>query len=77
MFLISRVLLVVVSGILIAGCVPTRWTKPGATAEDFEQAKQQCQYEVDLHNQGQGANPFSILQLMPECLQAKGWRQER
>ena len=58
---------------LLAGCVPQHWTKPGGTAEQFEQDKAQCMYESDLHTQGAGANPFAALQLVPECLKAKGY----
>lgn len=57
----------------LAGCVPQHWTKPGGTAQQFEQGKAQCMYESDLHTQGAGANPFAALQLVPECLRAKGY----
>lgn len=57
----------------LAGCVPTKWTKPDGDVSQFEQDKQQCIYEADLHTQAPGSNPFAALQLVPECLRAKGY----
>ena len=59
--------------IALAGCVPQHWTKPGGTAEQFEKDKAQCIYESDLHTQGADTNAFAALQLVPECLRAKGY----
>jgi hypothetical protein len=68
-----KLILIAAALVLLAGCVPTKWTKPGADAATFEQDKQQCIYEVDLHNQAPGGNPFNVLTLVPECLRAKGY----
>lgn len=59
--------------VTLAGCVPTRWTKPGGDSAQFEQDKAQCIYEADLHTQGADDNPLAPLQLVPECLRAKGY----
>lgn len=64
---------VLAATLALSGCIPTQWTKPGATAGDFERDKQQCIYEADLHTQDANANPFASLQLVPECLRARGW----
>lgn len=69
----NRMMIAAVGALLLTGCVPQHWTKPGGTESQFDQDKQQCIYESDLHTQAPGANPFAALQLVPECLRAKGW----
>ncbi len=59
----------------LGGCAQSVWVKPGATQAQFQQDKQQCIYEAELH--GQNANPFNILYLVPDCLRAKGYTQMR
>lgn len=65
---------VVFLAILLSSCASMRmqWEKPGATASDFEQDKQQCIYEVQLHN----PNMFlEAIPLISQCMRAKGYVQ--
>lgn len=66
-------LIVVALVLVLAGCTPGTWTKPGATSSDFDQAKQACMYDIQLHNQD--GNPFMAYELLKECMQGKGYTQ--
>jgi len=72
---VKRIIFVVVA-LSLTGCVPQHWTKPDGDSAQFEKDKAQCMYESDLHTQGAGANPLAALQLVPECLRAKGWSSQ-
>lgn len=56
--------------IALGGCVPQNFVKPGGTSEGFETDKQQCIYEVQLH---QGADPLMWPMYVKQCLRARGW----
>lgn len=58
----------------LSGCVSTQFLRPpGVSEAQFNKDKQECIYQADLHTQGAGANPLAALQLVPECLEAKGY----
>ena len=71
-----RTIIFAIALLVTAGCTPTIWSKPDGDNSKFEQDKAQCIYEVNLHGQDSDANPLAILQLLPECLRAKGYVQQ-
>ena len=76
----------------LAGCAtaPVRWTKPGATVTDFDQAKAECQYEAVKSTASmptgyglggaiasgieEGTRQGEVAVL---CMRAKGWAREQ
>lgn len=63
----NRILLVMVLG--LSGCAPAQWVKQGGTPEGFEQAKQECIYDAQLHVH----NVLEMPLVMNQCLRVKGW----
>ena len=43
-----KIRVVMCCALLVAGCAQGTWTRPGATAYEFEQEKAQCEYEAEL-----------------------------
>lgn len=81
-------ILIAAATLSLAACaVPqTNWSKPGASAADFEQDKLQCDYEATSATQrtdysygtlvGQELDRANRkLTLMQKCLAARGWTQ--
>lgn len=75
---------------LLAGCAttqPTVWVKDGASQQDFDQARAQCEYEVAAATQAPDYSYRTIVgqeldramrqrELGVLCMQAKGFRQQ-
>jgi hypothetical protein len=74
----------------LAGCAQTVWTKPGATATDFERVKAVCDYQSEMGTPNEnigygtsGAIASGISEgirkgtLMQKCMIADGWHPEQ
>ena len=73
--------------LLIGGCAPTLYTRPGSSVADFDAQKARCDYETSAATQqvdygyrttlGQAFDQ-ALRQhaLMKKCLVANGWREE-
>jgi hypothetical protein len=67
----KRLMAAVVLAVAVAGCATSKpFYKAGAGAAEFEQDKQQCLYEAQLH---QPNDPLMWLNTVPQCLRARGW----
>lgn len=71
---VCSVIVVIVGGVLASfgSATAPQWEKEGATAADADLAKQQCSYEVKLHNGGK-----TNWDLVYECLKARGFRERK
>lgn len=59
-------------GLLLAGCAQTVWSKPDATAADFERDKAACRFQTA----GSGDPIFAALYL-GDCMRGRGWTSSR
>lgn len=67
-----KIMIAIALVVALSGCATGQWYKDGVTASQFEQDKQQCIYEVQLHN----PNMFlEALPLVAQCMRAKGYVQ--
>jgi hypothetical protein len=60
-----------------AGSWDQGWTRPGASAEDFDRERREC---LQSAAQGKGAQQFGYdspdQQLFATCMQQRGWQRE-
>jgi uncharacterized protein YceK len=76
-------LILLATVLILAGCASQRvWTKPGATAQDFERDKWDCQAQASqmAGSMGDPGNPFNALMvkdLTMDCLRMRGWQANR
>src|SRR5579863_7885143 len=59
--------------LLLAGCAPMAWTKPGATREGLARDRYSCMQEAkDVPYYGPSVGPSGRV-LFKACMEAKGW----
>jgi hypothetical protein len=66
-----KTLTVLTCAVILTGCATTTFTKPGATAEDFERDRAACRFAA--HAAG---DPILAMLAVPDCLRGKGWVRE-
>lgn len=60
----------------LAGCSMNKvYVKPGASSQDFERDKWECQAQAGQISGGTGAyaDPFLVRSLTMQCLEVRGW----
>ena len=81
-------LMLIVASLMLAGCVPTVYTRPGGTVGDFERDRARCDYETHAAtiNSGAGYNTaiggafaqaLAQTTLLHKCLAAHGWKTQQ
>jgi hypothetical protein len=72
----KKIMIAMALTLVLSSCasMQMQWDKPGATASEFDQAKQECIYEVQLHQPGMF---LEAIPLITQCMRAKGWSQVR
>lgn len=73
-------LILLATVLVLAGCAGQRvWTKPGATAQDFERDKWECQAQAGQTSAGMGdlGNAWLVKDLTMDCLRMRGWQANR
>jgi len=58
----------------LSACVPMSYVKTGASSAEFEQDKQACIYDAQLHVNN---DPMMWPMLVSQCLRVKGWSPGR
>ena len=72
----NKVSILITTAVLMAGCAPQQnyWVKPGASSEDFEMDKGQCNAQAfSIPN----ATLVQIAIVQNQCLKGKGWYLQR
>lgn len=74
--------LLVLSGVLFAGCAKVLFTRDGATAQDFERDKWACDRDLGMLGTGTASSEQRLAYAMSryradleQCLTLKGWRR--
>ncbi len=69
----KRILLLTVIALILGGCAQQKqsfWEKPGASGQDFEMDKSQCNAQAFSVP---GANWMTVAVIQNQCLRGKGW----
>lgn len=64
--------LAILTAVLVAGCAQKHWTKPGATAEDFERDSRACGLEA---RRGVFIAPPVDKRIYRSCMTTRGYQR--
>lgn len=75
--------LVLVIAAVTAGCVSTKWVKPGASQEQMDREWKECAFEVEKAFAGANSRAiqgfglqYEKVSLFKQCIELKGFREE-